>query len=78
LRRRAPAVFIDDGLIGKDNQYLHVPYNWVEDATIYRVRPNDFMASGHIYRGYKVIRTKAVKKEDGWYWQLELEDKQNQ
>jgi len=38
IERRAPAVFIDDGLIGKDNQYLHVPYNWVEDATIYRVR----------------------------------------
>jgi hypothetical protein len=73
IQSKAPAVFVDSYLIGEGNEYLHVPYDWTESGTIYRVRPNESMRSGQIYRGHKVIRTKAIKKVDGWYWRLELE-----
>lgn len=70
---KAPAVFKDNGFIGEGSQYLHVPYNWTEDATIYRVRPNDSMQAGSVWRSHKVIRQTVVKKDDGWYWRLELD-----
>ena len=63
---------IDDYLIGTGNQYLHVAYNWISHCTIYRVRPADSMLAGQVYRGMRVIATKAIKKADGWYWQLAL------
>jgi hypothetical protein len=69
---KAPQPHIDDGLIAEGNQYLHVPFNWEEDATIYRVRPNDSMQTGNKYRGHLIKSTKAIKKEDGWYWRLEF------
>ena len=68
---KAPLPWIDDGLIGEGNQYLHIPYNWKEAGTIYRVRPNESMRAGEIYRGKLVKQTKAIKKDDGWYWLLE-------
>ena len=43
VEAKAPAVFVDDFMIGKGNQYLHVPYDWPEHGTIYRVRPNESM-----------------------------------
>lgn len=70
---QAPLPWIDDGLIGEGNQYLHVPYDFAEHGTIYRVRPNDSMWAGEVYRGKLVKQTRAVKKDDGWYWQLEFE-----
>jgi hypothetical protein len=54
-------------------QYLHVPYDWENDCTVFRIYPNDNMWAGQVYRGKKVISQKAIKKDDGWYWQLELE-----
>ena len=68
--QKAPEVFTDNGFIGEHNEYLHVPYNWAEYGTIYRVRPNESMRAGKIYRGHLVTSLKAVKKPDGWYWQL--------
>ena len=67
---KAPAVFIDNSWIGAKNEYLHVPYNWIEDGTIYRVRPNESMYAGEKYRGNIVKETKAIKKDDGWYWRI--------
>ena len=58
---------------GETCQYLHVPYDWVKDCTVFRIYPNDNMWVGKIYRGKKVISQKAIKKNDGWYWRLELE-----
>jgi hypothetical protein len=75
IEHRAPLPWVDNGIIAEGNEYLHVPYNWPEDSTIYRVRPNKSMQIGHIFHSYRVIRNKAVKKDDGWYWQLELEGK---
>jgi len=75
--RKAPLPWVDNGLINKDNQYLHVPYNFAEDGTIYRVRPNESMQAGKIYRGKRVKQTRAIKKDDGWYWQLEFEEANN-
>jgi hypothetical protein len=72
--QKAPAVFIDTGFIGAKNEYLHVPYNYIEDGTIYRVRPNESMQAGEMYRGKIVKRTKAIKKDDGWYWRIIWED----
>jgi len=69
--RRAPLPFTDDGLIAPDCQYLHVPYDWGEQGTIYRVRPNDSMYAGEIYRGQKIKRQRAVKVKGIWYWELE-------
>ena len=68
--RKAPLPFVDDGLIAPNCEYLHVPYNWEEDCTIYRVRPNESMRAGERYRGYAIAYQKAVQKKDGWYWSL--------
>ncbi len=65
--------YIDDGWIADNCQYLHVPYDWAESGTTYRVRPNESMQAGQTYRGKKVISQKAIKKDDDWYWRLELE-----
>lgn len=70
--RKAPLPWVDNGLIAPDCEYLHVPYDWVEQSTIYRVRPNDCMYAGEIYRGRKVIKQKAVKVNGIWYWELKL------
>ena len=69
---KAPLPFVDDYLIDDNCQYLHVPYNFAEDGTIYRVRPNESMCAGEVYRG-KLIKKQTAVKEDGiWYWVLEL------
>ena len=70
--KRAPQVFKDDCLIASNCEYLHVPYNWAENGTVFRVRPNDSMYAGEIYRGHLVKSVNVVEKEDGWYWVLEL------
>lgn len=39
-QEKAPLPFVDDGFWEKDHSspmYLHVPYNWADDMTIYRV-----------------------------------------
>lgn len=71
---KAPLPFVDSCgfFIPDDCQYLHVPYLWSEQCTIYRVRPNESMYAGEIYRGHKIIKQRAIKKDDGWYWQLEF------
>lgn len=70
--RRAPKPFVDDCLIAENCQYLHVPYEWVESGTIYRVRPNHTMYAGEVYRGHLIKKQTAEKRDDGWYWILEL------
>ena len=62
--------WIDNGFMGEGNQYLHVPYEWTENGTIYRVRPNESMRVGETYRGHLIKATKAIKKDDGWYWRV--------
>lgn len=69
----APIPYVDDFLIADNCQYLHIPYEWEQLRTIYRVRPNDCMWAGAVYRGKLVKSQKAIKKEDGWYWRLEFE-----
>lgn len=68
---KAPPPWMDDGLIALNCEYLHVPYDWVEQGTIYRVRPNKTMYAGEIYRGRLVKSAEAIQKEDGWYWRLD-------
>jgi len=68
---KAPLPLVDDCLIREGCEYLHVPYKWAEDCTIYRVRPNESMRAGEVYRGMKVLLVQAIKKDDGWYWRLE-------
>ena len=68
---KAPLPFVDSYLIAENCQYLHVPYKFKEQGTIYRVRPNDTMYAGEAYRGHLIKRQTAIKKEDGWYWVLE-------
>ena len=67
---KAPKPFADDCLIADNCQYLHVPYNFADNGTIYRVRPNPTMYAGEIYRGKLIKSQKAIKKTDGWYWRL--------
>ena len=69
---KAQKPWVDDGLIAPNSQYLHVAYDFAEHGTIYRVRPNDTMYAGEIYRGFKVEKQTAVEKADGWYWVLDL------
>jgi len=71
----APNVYVDDCsfFISDGCQYLHVPYAWNEQGTIYRVRPNESMYAGKKYRGHLIKKQTAIKKDDGWYWRLEFE-----
>jgi len=73
---KAPKPWIDNGLISLNCEYLHVPYDFTENATIYRVRPNASMWAGEIYQGRLIEKQKAVKLEDGWYWELHFIEKQ--
>ena len=68
---KANLPYTDDCLIAPNCQYLHVPYDFEEHGTIYRVRPNDSMYAGETYRGHLIKRQRAIKKSDGWYWELE-------
>lgn len=70
----APKPFVDDCLIADNCQYLHVPYDFEEDGTIFRVRPNPTMYAGEVYRGRKIKEQKAIEKDGIWYWQLIFED----
>ena len=67
---KSPMVWTDNGFIAPNSEYLHVPYNWTEQGTIYRVRPNDCMCAGEVYRGHLVTKQKAVKVDGVWYWVL--------
>jgi len=67
---KAPKPSVDDCLIAPDCQYLHVPYDFEESGTIYRVRPNESMYAGEIYRGHLIIKQGAVKVKGIWYWKL--------
>ena len=69
---QAPVAFVD-GNASEYYEYLHVAYDYEQQATIFRIRPNDCMEVGKIYRGHLVKSVKAVKKSDGWYWQLQQE-----
>jgi hypothetical protein len=71
-KNKAPLPFVDGYLIAKHCQYLHVPYNWEKDCTIFRVRPNDSMWTGERYRGKVVKRQTAEQKDGVWYWVLEF------
>ncbi|MEE8466748.1 MAG: hypothetical protein V3S68_09745 [Dehalococcoidia bacterium] len=62
--------YVDDFLIAPGCQYLHVAYDFAENCTIYRVRPNSSMYTGRNYRGRLVVKQEAVVKADGWYWRL--------
>lgn len=69
----APLPWVDDGLIGEGSEYLHVPYDFTENGTIYRVRPNESMRAGEVFRGHLIIQQKAVKDDKGnWFWELEF------
>ena len=68
---KAPEPFVDDCLIAENCQYLHVPYDFEEDGTIYRVRPNHTMYAGKVYRGKLIRKQTAVKKGGLWYWVLD-------
>ena len=68
--RKAPLPFKD----GKPEsaEYLHVPYAWASDSTIYRVWPRDKWCVGETWRGKRVVRSAVEQREDGWYWVVEL------
>lgn len=70
---KSPKPWKDDGLIGKGSQYLHVPYDFTEQGTIYRVRPNESMRAGEVYRGRLIKRQTAIEKQGKWYWRLEFQ-----
>ena len=68
----APLPWVD-GKAKEYGEYLHVPYDYECACTIYRVRPNESMYAGEVYRGKLIKQQRAIKKDDGWYWQLEFE-----
>ena len=69
---QAPKPFVDDCFIVENCQYLHVPFDFTEHGTIYRVRPNPSMYAGETYMGHKVLTQKAVLESGVWYWELEV------
>lgn len=72
--KKAQLPYVDSYLINDNCEYLHIPYRWSEDATVFRVRPNESMYAGEIYRGYLVESVKAIKKNDIWYWRLSFKE----
>jgi len=73
--RKAPKPFVDDFLIPENCQYLHIPYDFEEHGTIYRVRPNPSMYAGKIYRRMLIKKQTAVKRKGIWHWVLESDIK---
>ena len=71
---KAPLPFVDGSVEPGNCQYLHVPYKWAEDCKIYRIYPLDGMWTGRLYRGHRIKRQTAEKREDGWFWVLESGD----
>jgi len=69
---KAVKPYVDDCLIALNCQYLHVPYDWQENGTVYRVRPNPTMYAGEVYRGKRVIKQTAIKRKGIWYWVLDF------
>lgn len=69
---KAPMPCIDGNDLEYYN-YIHVPYNYADDAVIYRVRPH--YAVGQKRWGYTVKRVTAVKDNGIWYWEIELTNK---
>ena len=69
---KAPLPYTDNYLIKARCQYLHVPYDWAENCMIYRVRPNDSMWSGAVYRGHLINEQGVALRAGHWYWQLDL------
>ena len=70
---RAPLPFKDGYLIAQHCQYLHVPYRWEEDQTIYRIRPSDQMWAGNTYHGHYVAQQTAELLDGVWHWVLHRE-----
>ena len=68
--KKAPKPWVDDGLIEPNCQYLHVPFDWAGDGTIYRVRPNYSMRAGNKYRGHLVTQQTAELINGEWCWCL--------
>ena len=70
---QAPIPWWDSSRGAGGCEYIHVPYNFTERGTIYRVRPNDSMYAGAVYRGRLVRQQRAVLVDGAWYWELDLE-----
>jgi len=69
---KAPLPFVDDFIIAPNCQYLHVSYDFAEQGTIYRIRPNPTMYAGEVYRGHLIKHQTVAKRKGKWYWVLEL------
>lgn len=67
---KAPKPWVDEGLIAENCQYLHIPYDFEEHGTIYRVRPNPTMEAGETYRGKRIKKQTVVKRSGIWYWRV--------
>ncbi len=67
--RRSPKPWVD-GNATEFYEYLHVPCDWAEHMTIYRVRPH--FEVGTKYRGKMVTCVKAVEHDGTWFWQVEF------
>ncbi len=72
--RKAPLPFLDGR--PESCQYLHVPYRWEEDCTIYRVYPRDKWCVGQTWRGRKVLRQTVERTVKDWFWSVELGERE--
>ena len=64
-----------DGMPTPGNcEYIHVPYKWEYRQTVYRVYPRNGLWPGRKYYGKYIVQQRAVLKEDGWYWEIDLGD----
>ena len=70
----APEPYADSGLIAKNCEYIHVPYQWADLRCVYRIWPINKLYAGKKYEGKRIIRQSVIKKDDGWYWRLELKE----
>ena len=61
-----------DGHDDSFGEYLHVPYDWEENETIYRVYSR--WQVGKSNHGKIPIKVQAIKKDDGWYWRIIWEE----
>lgn len=59
-----------DGKATEYYEYLHVPYEWELDMTVFRVRP--YFEVGQKRWGYIVKRVSAILDNGNWFWEIEF------
>jgi hypothetical protein len=74
IERKAPEVFVDDGW-NNGWDYFHVPYDWDDNETTYRVYPIWELNKKYrtiLHKSVVIKSVKAYKENNKWFWTVSL------